>query len=737
MADPMRAEISREQVHVDALYQRLDELRDRARARLRRVRLDGPSGSPQNRSERDAFAAHHSDRLGQLDSVEDRLCFGRLDLADGRQYVGRIGLTDAALTPMLIDWRAPAAIPFYQATAARPLGVTRRRHLTTRGREVVALEDEVFDLDSVADGGAFLAGEGAILAAMAAQRTGRMGDIVATIQAEQDVIIRAPIADPLVVQGGPGTGKTAVALHRAAFLLYDRRDRLASSGVLVVGPSRTFLSYIDHVLPSLGETGVVSTTMASLLPGLTATTRDAPQVAAIKGRTLMARVVKRAVRNRQRLPDHDQVVTVLGREILLRRRDLARARAEARTSRRPYNKAREVFVDEAVRALVPRAMDGREVTDNWSELDHDIRNSRDVRVALNLCWMPMTPQGLISELFAKPTLLAAAAPELSDEELALLARPAGSPWTVSDIPLLDEAAELLGVDDAATRREARLANAAREREVAYARQVLASQGNPLVSAEDLADRWSTSGPVLTTAERAAADRSWTYGHIVVDEAQELSPMDWRILLRRCPTHSMTIVGDVGQTHSSAGASSWASALDPALGKGRWRLETLSVNYRTPASIMIEAERRAVAAGVPVSPTVAARDVEGAFAVVEDHDPVAAALAQARELIGTDELSGRLALIAADESIEDLRKALERSDLAALASGPSLLDSRLAVLTPAEAKGLEFDDVIVLNPDGISAASEAGPRDLYVAMTRPTRRLRMVVSQGSQDADHLS
>ena len=298
----LQAQLEHEQRAVDERYARLDRLRATTRTRLEQTRRVGPSGSPQNRSERDAFATLYEDRLAQLDAVEQRLCFGRLDLADatasqraeraehgagaadapeGRteptdrtRYIGRIGLTDEDQTSLLTDWRAPAARPFYRATSARPEGVVRRRHLVTRGRTVTGLEDEILDLDAYAGAATSVgtvAGEGALLAALATARTGRMGDIVATIQAEQDAVIRSDLAGALVVQGGPGTGKTAVALHRAAYLLYAHRSTLERSGVLVVGPSRTFLRYIDQVLPSLGETGVVAATVEELGPGVAAT----------------------------------------------------------------------------------------------------------------------------------------------------------------------------------------------------------------------------------------------------------------------------------------------------------------------------------------------------------------------------------------------------------------------------------------------------------------------------------
>ncbi len=294
--------IEAEQVVVDVLYSRLDALRDEAGERLGEIRRTGPSGSPQNRSERDAFATLYEDRIAQLDAVEDRLVFGRLDLLnDERLYVGRIGLSDADHAPLLTDWRAPAARAFYSATAANPSGVIKRRHLTTQGRVVTAVEDDVLDVDALEESGLgeTLAGEGALLAALGARRTGRMGDIVATIQAEQDAVIRAPLTGALVVQGGPGTGKTAVALHRAAYLLYHHRDLLESRGVLLIGPSQSFLRYIDHVLPSLGETGAVSTTLGGLVRGTDTSTLRARRRRRAQG---PARDGRRGAGRRSRAP---------------------------------------------------------------------------------------------------------------------------------------------------------------------------------------------------------------------------------------------------------------------------------------------------------------------------------------------------------------------------------------------------------------------------------------------------
>ena len=727
-------QLREEQAAVDVRYARLDELREQTAERLRRVRRSGPSGSPQNRSERDAFATLYEDRIIQLDAVEQRLTFGRLDLTDGTtRYIGRIGLTDADHTQLLTDWRAPAAQAFYRATPAQPEAVVRRRHLITRGRQVTGLEDEVLDLVALGTDRAALSGEGALLASLAAGRTGRMRDIVATIQAEQDGVIRSELNGALVVQGGPGTGKTAVALHRAAYLLYAHRRTLERAGVLLIGPSRTFLRYIDQVLPSLGETGVVTTTIADLFPGVSAQGSEPEELAEIKGRATMATVLARAVSQRQRVPAEVSELSVDGRVIRLDPQDFEVAMTRARRSGRPHNLARAVFVREMLSRLA-----GQYVTqlgfpvpaDDRAGIIEELRTTREVRIALNLAWMPLTPQGLVSELFAKPRLLDAAAPALTARERAGLLRPAGAPWTPADVPLLDEAAELLGEDDEAERAQA--ADEARRRasDIEYARQVLTtSDAGGLVSAELLAERFSGSGPLLTTAERAVADRAWSYGHIVVDEAQELSAMAWRMLLRRCPTRSMTIVGDIAQTSSAAGARNWEAMLDPVL-RGSWRLTELTVNYRTPAEVARTAQRLAVAAGLPVSYLTSVRELPDALIVRQTDDVAQAVVAEATTALaglrGDPESAdaGRVAVIAHRDQVADLRRSLADSPLAEslAAVSPSLLDAPLAVLSPRSAKGLEFDVVVLVEPATIAADS---PGDLYVAMTRATRALRVV------------
>ncbi|NUR90794.1 MAG: AAA family ATPase, partial [Nonomuraea sp.] len=552
----------------------------------------------QNRSERDTFAEMYAQRLARLWAVERGLAFGRLDhVEEGRLYIGKLGLTDDEQNRLLIDWRAPVAQPFYRATPAAPMGVTRRRHLQVKGRTVVGVDDDLLDLDSLTDDDrATLNGEAALLAALDEKRTGRMRDIVATIQAEQDRVIRADVNGVLVVQGGPGTGKTVVALHRAAYLLYTHRERLERRGVLVLGPNPTFLRYIEQVLPSLGETDVLLSTVGELFPGVTATARDLPAVAAVKGDTRMAEVLARAVREHQRVP-RKPIELKLGRYTLtVDRNMLDAARNKAIRSRRPHNQARAVFVRSLLNALARQTAKklGRGLIDedDLADLREELRTETVVRAALNRLWPYVTPQGLLLGLYGSPERLGGAAGQLlTPQERALLQRTEGE-WTESDVPLLDEAAELLGeIDEQVLRATAVQQEEERASELAYAREVLELTGlSDIVDAERLAERQRGDGPYLTTAERAATDRTWAYGHVIVDEAQELSPMAWRVLMRRIPTRSMTIVGDIAQTGSAAGARSWNSVLDPYVA-GRWRQHELTVNYRTPVELM------AVAAGV--------------------------------------------------------------------------------------------------------------------------------------------
>ena len=733
----LEAALREEGAYVDRLYARLDEVREETAAKLAGVRRAGAAGSHQNRSERDAYATHYEDRLAQLEAVDHRLVFGRLDLEDRtRRYVGRIGLTDAEHGRLLVDWRAPEAGTFYQATAFDRQGVARRRHLILEGRTLRGIEDDVLD-PSFLDDAEALHGEGALLAALNRRRTGRMGDIVATIQAEQDRIIRAPLPGVRVVQGGPGTGKTAVALHRAAYLLYTHRERLGKSGVLVVGPSTSFLWYIERVLPSLGETGVVMSSLADLFPGEHGVPERDPEVARIKGSLQMAEVIRRAVRDRQKVPTQTQRLTVGSAVVELTPQQVRSARERARATGKPHNQARETFVKMLVRELAEKLQEqltretGNDVARDW--LPEDVRTSRDVRVALNLAWLPLSPQTLLRDLFAKPRYLDSAARALDPAQRQLLRREASAPFTEADAPLLDEAAELLGDFEAAVgtaaaraaaQRSADLENAAKA--IENVEESLADVGaDGVVTAQMLADLNAVGPARMSAAEAATADRTWAYGHVVVDEAQELSPMQWRLLMRRCPMKSFTVVGDIAQASAPAAAHSWAEALEPFVGE-RFTLEELTVNYRTPAQIARAAVDVARASGLEVSAPRAVREGRWAPQLVRTGDvPAGVVEAVARDL----ELvpGGLVGVVAAPEQHDAVAPAVVEAFGPRSGTGGGARQRQILVLSPWEAKGLEFDAVVIAEPNALVQAADGRLGDLYVAMTRPTQRLTLVSS----------
>jgi DNA helicase IV len=754
------ASIADEQEYVSMLYGLLDAARGRSETALREVHGSaGAGGTHQARLERDISAVEHERRLAQLSATERGLCFGRTDHVDANTlYIGRIGLRDDEYRLKLIDWRAPAARPFYAATPNNPNGLVRRRHIYTKNRTVTGVDDEVFDLSRLTEEDKRgLSGEALLIATINRARTGRMTDVVATIQAEQDRVIRSALNGVLVVQGGPGTGKTVAALHRAAYLLYTHRRTLERRGVLVIGPNPTFLRYISQVLPSLGETDVVLRTIGELFPGVQATDTDDP-AAMVKGDLRMVKVLRRAVAGLQRVPDGDLLIDVGAASedrIRVDHGTCVRARDRARSLRKPHNVARKLFVTEMLTALA-RA-EARQLDRPLDEEDLPHARARlwdetPVQRGLDALWPLLTPARLVAGLLASEGAIASAAPEFSGPERARLLRSRSSEWTVADVPLLDEAAELLGTDDSAQRRARRIVERERREEAKYAREVLEITGVAslgMLDAETLAEWNRDNGPALTTAERAAADRSWTYGHVIIDEAQELSAMAWRMVLRRNPSRSMTIVGDVAQTGSPAGAHSWEQMLGP---RTRWREERLTVNYRTPEEIMaLAADVLAEAApGEEPPESVRAEGVPPRAVLVPTSAPAPSASAPAPSASAPappapDAADPRFAAEVARAVREDLA-ALREGDggtVAVIAPGgriaelataipegvpgnsPEALDAPVALLTVAQAKGLEFDRVILADPDGIVSHSANGGRDLYVAITRATHRLTFV------------
>ncbi|MFE0452254.1 HelD family protein [Streptomyces sp. NPDC058914] len=731
------SELRREQEFIDGLYARVDALRGDAEVSVTDALAQGDTPM-QARLERDILVAERSGLLAALNAVDGSLCFGRIDLSSGvSHHIGRIGLRldDPERTPVLVDWRADVARPFYLATGHTPMGLRRRRHISTEGRRVTALHDEFLDVgDATRTGYEDPAGDDVLLAALNSARTGRMSDIVQTIQAEQDEIIRAPHRGVLVVEGGPGTGKTAVALHRAAYLLYEHRELLARRAVLIVGPNPAFLGYIGEVLPSLGETGVLLATVGELYPGVRATATDTPEAAAVKGRADMADVLAAVVRDRQALPDpviaveHDREVLMLDDGLV------GVARERTRAAKLPHNAAREHFEGHILNTLTELyaervgtdPYDGSNLLDpsDITQIRDDLAENPDVWSAIDRLWPVLTPRRVVADFLAHPEGY------VSDEDAAAIRRPVTRAWTVADVPLLDEAAELLGEDDRMARARA---EREREREIAYAQGVLdVSYASRTYEFEDKEDSDPEASEVLSAhdiidaerfaerqeendhrsaAERAAADRTWAFGHIVVDEAQELSPMAWRLLMRRSPTRSMTLVGDPAQTAEAAGVGSWSKILEPYV-QDRWEHTRLGVNYRTPAEIMDVAAAVVRAEHPDFVPPRSVRST-GARPWARATDDLPGAVAKAVGELTPAE--GRLAVIAPRALHRRLAARLE----GVTADAEPDLTHTVVLLDPRQSKGLEFDSVLVVEP------AEYGTSDLYVALTRATQRLGVV------------
>lgn len=721
MGDDYDRVLSSERDYIASLYSTLDAAREDASEQLQGT-LAEVATEPEERWHREVSAKTSAARLGSMRSADNGLCFGRIDDSDQRRwYIGRIGLLDrdGDNEPLLVDWRAPAARSFYTATTAKPENIVLRRHFRNRFRQVLGFHDDVLDEESATAGS-----DTALVAVLNAPRTPVMRDIIATIQAEQDEIIRDPHNGIVVVDGGPGTGKTAVALHRVAYLLYERRERLARSGVLLIGPNARFLDYIGNVLPSLGETDVVFSTPGELMPGVRPYGTDTPEVTQVKGSLRMVQVLTAAVAARQELPGA-AIPFVLSDVVLSVDRTVVEpARTRARATGLPHNRARAVFREWLIDGLLDRAV--REIGSGWlSNDDTEIRDdlADDVRVEVlggtqieqlvQRLWPYLTPQQLLADLYCAPTRIAEAAAMLDQPSRDLLYRADGSAWTVSDAPLLDEAAEILGVDNSAAQQQE-----ARERraETEYARGVLQimdhgdedDDGEELravdvVDAEALAQR-HTERDWRSLAERAAADREWIYGHIVVDEAQELSPMDWRVLMRRCPSKSMTVVGDLAQRQSSAGARRWSDVFDDYVAQ-RWTHRRITVNYRTPAEIMDTAGR-----------------------LLRESDPDASVPTSVRSTgvwpkawwTAEERISCTVAKVLRDYWPS-------AGSVAVIGSEVVPVEVDAPVFDPRSTKGLEFDLVVLVEPGRI-LRGDAGTAELYVAATRATQQLHVVHSE---------
>ncbi|MGH3723087.1 MAG: RNA polymerase recycling motor ATPase HelR [Mycobacterium sp.] len=707
-------ELQSERDYIAVLYTRLDAERARVRGRYRtalRGEVDLQNGAAM--VERDDEVRALARNARRLDVADDGLCFGRLDAMTGeRYYVGRIGLLDETneYEPLLVDWRAPAAQAFYTATGANPENTRRRRQFRTRGRHIDDFTDEIFGRsdDEERDGERGTMSDTALLAAVNAPRGDGMRDIVATIQAEQDRIIRLDHPGVLVIEGGPGTGKTVVALHRVAYLLYTQRKRMERHGVLVVGPNAAFLGHISRVLPSLGETNVVFTTAGDLVPGMKVTVEDDADTARLKGSLQVLDVLAAAVADRQRTPEEPLRIDLADVSVRIDADVAQWAIEEARASKLPHNEARAVFTDVITWALTERAIPRigkgwltREDRKAWehlrAELLDELGDHEGFAATLDRLWPMLTPETLLAELYTSPERLRAAGADQA------LARAVGDAWTVSDVPLLDELVELLGRDKAAEEAAER----ERRAEAEYASGVLDMMtgredmmddedhlfATDLLGAEDLAERF-TERDTRDLVERASADRDWTYGHIVIDEAQELSEMDWRVLMRRCPSRSFTVVGDLAQRRSVAGATSWDSVLQPYV-PGRWVYRPLSVNYRTPAEIMAVASALLAEFSPGTQPPESVRSC--------GVQPWSRQLAE-------DELPQAIDEFIADEA--------GREGTSVVIGPPGVPGT----VPASETKGLEFDSVLVVQPEKILADGPRGAAELYVALTRATQRL---------------
>ena len=713
-ASTLEHELAAEQAHVDLVYARLAEAtrsaQQVAKAGLSLYQSDRNSYVREEDGtglyERDVFAFQAARRLAVLDAEQEGLVFGRLDRTDGEvRYVGRIGVRDADYEPLVIDWRAPAAEPFYRATPSNPMQVIRRRVLHCRGDRVVGIEDDLLDGEN-ADRELVVIGEGALLAALTRARDHTMRDIVATIQAEQDEAIRAPYQGFTMISGGPGTGKTVVALHRAAYLLYSNRRRFESGGVLVVGPSRVFMNYIARVLPSLGEDSVTLRpigAVASDVVRITGDRVDPPPAAAIKGSLRMVKVLRRLMHEPVQEIPLELRITVDGTVLVLPATTLARIRSHV-LAHHKLNRGREVAEKELLAALWRvRPADIEEGSDNdheREEFNDRVSDLASFKMFCNAWWPAVSAPTALARLADVELLKRISTSVLTEAECELLSasyRDAPD-WTAADGALLDELVHLLG---------------------------------PLPLLDDqevsgLSDLDSEMPEVFTTADLLTPAREadpfelphQTYAHLLIDEAQDVSPMQWRMLRRRGASASWTIVGDPAQS-SWPDADEANRAIEEIIGTAPVRHFRLSTNYRSPSEVF-DLAARVVVADFPEADLPTAVRSTGheprlwvpADAAPESPTIPAAMINIVRELFA--EVEGTVGVICPPSTKDELADHFEQAQLSDA--------ERVAVITPLQAKGLEYDAVLVITPDEIAAESPGGVRALYVALTRPTQRL---------------
>lgn len=707
----------------DALTQQIRVLTDRLDAQRK-----APGGAGRDAMDRDVEIHRLSAELRLLRRYGIDLCLGRIVSADDPEpmYIGRTGLTDGAGRRLLYDWRVPAAEPFFAATFADPMGLaSRRRYRWTRGK-VTDYWDEVFTADGL-EGNAALDDQSAFIASLGASRSPRMRDVLSTIAADQDAIIRAGSRGALVVDGGPGTGKTVVALHRAAYLLYsDPRLAGRRAGVLFVGPSNDYKNYVADVLPSLGEEGVAICTLRDLVPeGESAGIESDDAVAALKASAALADVIEPAVGFYEEPPSKGLIVETDWAEVWLSPADWAEA-FDAPEFGTPHNEGRDQAWEALLSILIDKlsdvgdeasAGDGPGVINEHGTSDDDpdtthrqyrrsLLQNRELAGAFNRAWPLLEAADLVGDLWSVPAYLRMCAPALTSAEVSRLQRENAQAWTESDLPLLDAARQRLGDPEASRRKSKRDAVVAAERE--YMSRVV----DDLIDADDSEMRTMSMlrGEDLqeslvdeATLPGANADPlAATFAHVVVDEAQELTDAEWRMLLRRCPSRSFTVVGDRAQARHGF-TESWRERLG-RIGLDTVAMAPLNINYRTPEEVMVEAEP-VIRAAIPDANVPRSIRTSG-IPVVHD---------------ATSELPTVLE-----------RWLAENQDGIACVIGDPTFDSRERVqsLSPAHAKGLEFDLVVLVDPEAFGTGIE-GTVDRYVAMTRATRQLVIVTSDFGQ------
>ena len=681
-------ELESEQAYIDHAHECLEATRAEVEA-MRHSVEGGRGGTFQNRFERDVMWDRVDSRLAQLDIGDLSLVFGRVDSeavepdengAGGHPeetfYIGRTAVADSNRDAVVVDWRAPVAETFYRATGVDPMGLRRRRHFATRGSVLLGMDDELFGTAADALDSGQVQGQGALIAALEESRSGKLSDIVGTIQAEQDAIIRSELSGIVVVQGGPGTGKTVVALHRAAYLLYTHRFPLEGQGVLVVGPNRVFLSYIEQVLPSLGEAGVEIAQLSDLVPHVRVHGYDDEPTARVKGDLRMIDVIRKAVRDRQR-PLREPLRVPYGvQHLTLSVEDSAEIIRQARRRFRTHNAGRK-FVDQL---FFEKLADSHRNDDQPETVRNRIRGEYDVRAALERMWPVLTPAELLNDCFGSPGLLrSATSGHLTPAESAMLARdrladPTDVVFCHTDVPLLDEALEKLG---------------------------------PRPKHRD-------------------SDSVRTYGHIVVDEAQDLSPMQLRVLDRRSLNGSMTIVGDIAQSTGAWAHDDWDSVLDHLPARRPPRHEQLTIGYRVPGPIMDLAARVLRVAAPQLDPPKSIRHSGEPPMVVGVADgELGAELADlVRSELKVVE-AGNVAVVVPASLADKVDEVLGSAGVEHGRATQQGLAKQVTVVTPSLVKGLELDSVIVVEPQLILDEEARGPQSLYVAVTRSTKRLSII------------